>query len=691
MGLYPAPHNDAGQPVWILHDPVANRFFRISWQSFEILSRWQVGSPGDIADAVREQTTLSPDAEEVMTLARFLASHHLLQNTGQQGTRQLLEIQARRRTHWLTWLLKNYLFVRIPLIRPDRFLEQSLPLIRWIYSRGFLMLTLMAGLLGVMLIIRQWDTFLGTFPWFFSLEGMLMFALALSLAKILHEMGHAWTAKHFGCRVPSMGIAFLVMWPVLYTDTTEAWKLSSRKARLAIGAAGMAAELALAAYATLLWSFLPDGPVKSAAFLLATTTWIMTLLVNLNPLMRFDGYYLLSDWLGIANLQDRAFALARWRLRELLFGLAEPAPEQAPAQRYRIMLIYAYATWIYRFFLFLGIAILVYHFFFKALGIFLMIVELAWFIGRPIMNEFKEWYKRGNKLMTTRHTHITLLSIALILIALITPWQARITAPAIWRAEQQSTLYNASEGQLAEVYINVGEKVSRGQPLLQIHSPDLSHAIAQGERRLEALNWQVSIQGLDPLLRERSQVAIRELSAESSAQLARRAEQEELILRAPFDGIIMELANPLTLGSWLSAREWIGVIADPRVSVIEAYVDESDLHRLQEGRSAHFHPDDPARPVLPLTLISIDPTATRELREQSLASTHGGQIAVRQSSKGSLIPEKPIYRILLASEEALVAPSQIVRGVVKLDGEKVSLLNRFIRFALGVLIRESGF
>lgn len=113
-----------------------------------------------------------------------------------------------------------------------------------------------------------------------------------------------------------MGVAFLVMMPMFYTDTSGSWKLTLKRQRITIGVAGMLTELALAAWATLACSFLPDGMLRSAAFMLATTTWIMTLAVNLSPLMRFDGYFLLSDTLQVPNLQQRGFAMGRWQLRE---------------------------------------------------------------------------------------------------------------------------------------------------------------------------------------------------------------------------------------------------------------------------------------------------------------------------------------------------------------------------------------
>ena len=161
-----------------------------------------------------------------------------------------------------------------------------------------------------------------------------------------------------------METAFLVLWPVLYTDTNDAWKLPSVRQRQLINAAGVAAELALACLALLACHLLPEGPLRAAAFLLATTTWIMTLAVNLNPFMRFDGYFLMSDALGIENLHEHAFALGRWRLREWLFDLREAAPEPLVSGQTLALDLVCIWRLLYRLVPFVGIALLVYHLFF---------------------------------------------------------------------------------------------------------------------------------------------------------------------------------------------------------------------------------------------------------------------------------------------------------------------------------------
>lgn len=693
LTLHPGPRTRDGAPTWTLHDPANNRFFRIGWLEFEILSRWEAGDMEAIAADIRRRTTLDASADHVETVARFLMASNLLQARGDQAIERLVRQAASVRMGPAKWLLKNYLFIRIPLVRPDRFLKAALPLVAWMFTRGFLAALAAAALAGGYLVLRQWDAFLGTFPHFFSLEGAVLAGVALTGAKILHELGHAFTARRFGCRVPTMGVAFLVLWPVLYTDTSEAWKLPSRHRRLAIGAAGMAAELALAAAATLAWSFLPDGPARSAAFLLATSTWLLTLAINLNPFMRFDGYYLLSDYLDIPNLQDRSFALARWHLRETLFGLGDPVPERWPRQTRRVLLVYAYCTWIYRFFLFLGIALLVYHLFFKLLGIFLMMVELVWFIARPIWGELKEWGMRRDRVRLNRHGLATLAALGCIVALVLVPWRSAVPASAILRAEQQLKLFVPRAAMLEEVRVRSGQGVSAGEVLFTFRSPDLEHELSQAERRAELSRWQVQFQGMSRDLLERNQVSWRELEGALAQAAGYRSELARLQVTAPVGGRVVELADPLRPGEWLTANTPLAMVVDPASAIIEAYVAEADLARIAVGTPGVFHPDDLGQPSIAGMVAAIDDGSSRTLPEPALASIHGGDVAVRdiRSAGDALIPESPVYRVLIRPDAGLPAPDRVVRGRVLLQGERESLIARTWRFAVGVLIRESGF
>ena len=192
------------------------------------------------------------------------------------------------------------------------------------------MLALLSSL-GVVLVLRHWDVFSQAVVESISPEGLLGFAGALIVAKTLHELGHALMATHFGVRVAHMGIAFVVMWPMLYTDTGESWKLHSRHQRLAVSSPESCVELGLAGLATLGWAISGPGWLNTACLYLATTSWVLTLALNLSPFMRFDGYFIFSDLLDFPNLHERSSALARAALRRSVLQLKEPWPGILPA------------------------------------------------------------------------------------------------------------------------------------------------------------------------------------------------------------------------------------------------------------------------------------------------------------------------------------------------------------------------
>lgn len=691
LSIHPGPCATDGSPTWVLEDPMSGRYFRLSWFEFEVLTRWHLGSLQAVSEALARQTPLVFESVDVEAVLRFMSAHNLLQARGEQALARMREQVDRMKQHWASWLLKNYLFFRLPLVRPDRFLRATLPWLGWAWSRWFTVLTLACGTLGVYLAARQWDAFLSTFPYFFSLQGMLAMGLALSLAKVAHELGHAYMATRFGCQVPTMGVAFLVMWPVLYTDTSPAWKLRSRRERQMIGAAGMLAELFIAAYALLLWSLLSDGPLRSAVFLLATSTWLLTLVVNLNPLMRFDGYYLLSDTLAIPNLQERAFAYGRWQLREWLFDFGDQVPEYFEPGPRRIVLLYAYATWLYRFFLFLGIALLVYHYFFKLLGAFLMMVELVWFIARPMSTELGAWLSRRKSIQSSpRGWGVGLLAL-LLLSAFVIPWRTSINAPALWRSGEHTRIFVKVPARVEAIHVKEGEHVQPGQLLFELSSPDLTFQIDQGARQLESLAWLIQYRGMNPQLLAHSKVAMSEYQAEYAAQQSRLAEQAMLQIRSSQTGQVQGLRPSLRVGDWLAANDLLTLVVNPKVSKVEAYVAESELANLQLGASAMFYATDPSAAPVPLRLYAIDNTGTPELIEPYLASIYDGALAVRESPQGRLTPESSIYRVQLQPLEEPVQPLAVTPGTVRLQAQPSSTALQWGRQVWSVLLRETGF
>jgi len=689
LQLSPASPALDGSPQWTLADPVRGRYFKLGDAAIRLLRHWALGDPQRVLAAANRESGVPLGEGELEELLRFLRGNDLIAALdAEQRASYAAKAAAQRHSLWQT-LLHQYLFFRIPLWRPESFLNRTWP---WLARHGRNLLRfglpLVLGL-GLFLVARNWERFLATFPHLFSLGGALAFGVALVFAKLCHELGHAYMAKRAGCRVQSMGLAFMVLLPLFYTDVSDAWRVNDRRSRLLIGAGGVLAELLLACIALLAWSLLPDGAARTAAFMLASATWLTTLAVNLNPFMRFDGYFLLSDLWGVDNLQGRAFALCRWRLREALFGYGEPAPEPWSPQNRRRLLLWGYGAWLWRAALFFAIALAVYHLFFKLLGSFLMLVELLWFIGLPIWRELGEYWKRREQAQAARVLFGAMLLLVLIAV-LVLPWRSAVEVPAMLEAARTSALHAPLPARLKQLKVGDGQAVRAGEVLLELESPDLDARQSIVRREIQILQLQSRRQA------GRSETVadvgiLEQRLAEALAEYrGLAAQRERLLLRAPHAGVVRDLLSDLTPGRWLSPQPALLRVVE-RGARLRGYLAEEALWRVEVGAVGRFIADDPVRAALPVRLNEIDATGVSHLDQDALASDHGGPIAVRRDEGRRAQPLQAQYGVRLTLVEAAPMPAQPLRGLVVLQGKAQSLLGSAWRRLAALGVRESGF
>ena len=677
----------SGQPGWVIHDPVRHRFFQIGRDALDMLAAWRPGPVQDLAAEMRQRGLREPSPDAVADLARFLSAHELALEP--LGGEQLAERARSRRHHWLVGLVHNYLFFTIPLVRPQRFLDTH----RWIgtllFSRLSLALFAALGVLALVLVSRRWDMVVSTGLGFLNLQGAVAYGLTLAVVKSVHELGHATMATRYGVRVPSMGIAFMVLAPFLYSDLSDAWRLPSRRQRFMIDAAGVLAELILAVLALLAWIFLPDGLARSAAFLVATTSILASLLLNLNPLMRFDGYHMLADAVGIPNLQTRAMAVGRWRLRELLFGIGAPAPEALAPRTLAAMAVYAWTIWIYRFFLFLGIALLVYHMAFKVLGVVLFLVEIVWFIARPIAMELRVLWAGRSIIAGRPRAWITAAVLMALATAAFVPLSTTVTVPALLSARRDAPLYPPLPSRIDAVLARNGDVVAAGQPLFVLASPDLDTELRRVRRRADLLMLRLARTPADGGDRAELRVIESRLAAERAAEVALARQMSELVVSAPFAGVLRDMDPALRHGDWVNPRMILGRVVTPDEVELQGYVEEADMRRIAPGARGRFRPEEPSLGSIPVTLASISPTAAEDLAVAPLAAVHEGSIPVVEDQRHRLVPGIAVYAVTMTVDEprALARP---LRGQASLEGAAESVAARVLRRVVGVLIRESG-
>lgn len=687
LQLHAGAPNPDGSPSWTIQDPVNNVFYRIGWLEFELLANWHLGEPLRVLEQVRRETPLDPADEELLALMEFLVVHQLVAVRNPSYTEQLIALSRRLRMSRARWLLHHYLFFRIPLMHPEMLLRSLLPWLRWIYTRSTAVAVVGLCLLGLILTGRQWDVFAAAFVDTLSPAGLVGYLLALAVAKSLHELAHALTATRYGVRVAHMGVAFIVLWPMLYTDTGESWRLHDRRQRLAIASAGIVCELALAGIATLAWNLVEQPALKQALFFLATTAWLLSLSLNASPFMRFDGYFILSDIVDLPNLHERSFALTRTWLRNLLLGLDEPYGEAMPRRRRHWLITFALLTWIYRLTVFLGIAVLVYLAFFKLLGIFLFLVEIAWFIVRPIWNELKVWQKRRQDIAGSRKRQAVLAGAVLALVALL-PWNLSVTAVAWAHAEDAHVLYSPHPGRLASATEGSG-LVARDAPLFTVEQPETALRGQVAELATASLDQVLAgLAGLPEGEERRAGLAQQRAmhQAEASSQ---EEERQRLQLRAPLAGILTDLNPELHAGVWVASQQPLGTVVAPQAWNVEAFVAQRDLDRLTLGDEVKFYPeDDPLYPV-PGTVVEIDRQRLPSLPQPMLSSRFGGPVAVLAEGNG-LVPRDTLYRIRIRLAHA---PDRLAvrRGSVHIEAAPRSWLIEAAKSVLIVLVREATF
>jgi putative peptide zinc metalloprotease protein len=679
-----------GSKRWLLFVPIQNKYFTIALDTFELISKWNENKTGSefLADLEKEGYEL--DQASLDVFVHFIVVSGLTVTDNHEGVLRLANTSKTAKKNIFKWLIHNYLFIRIPIFKPDKWLNQNLHFVHFFYSNLWRNTVLFLGFIGIVLVLRRWDAYTSTFQHFFSKEGLFFYFISLLFIKSLHELGHAFTAKKYGCKIPSMGVAFLVLFPVLYTDTTDSWKLKSKHKRLQIVLAGIKVELYLAMLATFLWSFTPDGIINSILFMLATTSWITSILLNISPFMRFDGYYALSDWSGSANLQPRSFAMAKWYIRGLVLGLREEAPEYLSRKKRNFFIIYAILTAIYRFFLFLGIAVLVYYFAFKVLGIILFLVEIIWFILLPIYKELKIWWNKKEKITLNKNNKISLAVFFMLLFIFFIPWNNKINLPAILQVENYTDIYASKEAQIVFINFKSGDRVNKGDVLLSLNSPNLSLSIEKCEQEIETIKLELKKQAGSKEILAKIFLLEENLIRKEKELEGLVGVNTKLTLVAPFDGYIY-FNDIYAANQWVNPKEPILSIYEPNDFKIKAFCPEGRIRDIDINSASYFISNLGEVNTFDTNINSISEVSTPYLRYPELSSEYGGDIATRNDSRQRMYSEEAYYQInadVLNSNRVFKTRT---KGTLVVSGVRRSIAKIFLLKFASVLIRESGF
>jgi len=717
LQLLEAAVDGDGQGGFLIFDPVQHKYFRIGLTAAKALSTW-TGATG-VSGAARvpsatgatstsgvgctvgaliarlKQQGVLLGLDEVGALVQFVVGN-CLAVSGQGEAKKFVESHEKTRQNLLMQGLHNYLFFKIPLLRPQRFLNAAFPYVSWLGSGVMIKTIMVLTLLGVFLTARQFEVFVHSFADFANWQGAVLLAVTLVMLKTAHELGHAFVATRYKCQVPVMGVAFMVMLPMLYSEISDAWKLKNKRQRLMIDGAGMMTEMALGGICLFLWALLPDGPLRTVCFFVATTGWIMSVVVNLSPFMRFDGYHILADSLGVHNLQARGFALGKWQLRKTLFGLGDKVPEVFSPRLHRLLVAYAWGTWIYRLVLFFGIALMVYFLFFKLLGIVLFVVEIVWFIALPVYREALLWWQRRSDIKQQQRAFLSLFLLMTVVVLLFLPLSRSVNIPAVIGAGRQAQYYAPVAAQVSEIMVRPGAFVKAGDVLAVLSSPVYKEAQLRARLKLALVEKRLARGGANAQERALRVVLEGEKDALLGELQGLAAKATELTLRAGIDGVVSEVANDLHKGMWVNQDlRLMHVVAKDQGFEGRGLVYETDVERLSRGDKGVFISENagPVKLDVVVEKISAGLGGYAQGRELAyLSDQNNGPISMKKNREGEIRPSKAVYRVLfIGRSDEHQGWLHEQRGTIVVKARAQSVMGRFFRHAVSVILRESGF
>lgn len=690
LKVYKGPDEPDGSPTYNLQDPVKGKYFQLTWAEHLIYQRLRPGVTVEgLVQDLNTTTTLRVSGEEVGKFLTDCFRFGLLSTP--VPSEQLFNQKKQQKKSVFIWLLYNYLFMRIPLFNPDSFLTRTLPYVKWLGSTTAFLFYCLIGATGLLLLFMKFGEFVNNFSFFFNLEGFLDYFFAISTVKIIHEFSHAYTAKRYGIYVPSMGIALIVLWPVLYTDVTDGWKLSSRRQRIYISAAGVIAETIIAGVCTIGWAATQPGVLNNIFFVIASVTWVSTLAINLNPAIRFDGYYILSDLWGVDNLQQRTFSVARWKFREIFLGIVTPCPEpRLPRRQLLGFVAYAVYTWIYRLFLYTAIAIFVYHTFTKALGIFLFFVEIGIFILWPIAWEIQDLTHIKEKITINPRLIATLSTIGLFLGWAILPLPHTEVFPGVIVPLNQQTIYTPADSLVRQLSVKRDDIVRKGQILAKLDSPSLIFQLHSIEADLQIAKKQLDLIREDDEQRSYLLSKQAELSSLEEKLAGFKDLQDELTIKANVDGKLFSWSEYLRVGLAVPKDFILGKIADPKDVEVIFFVPEEYLDVVKEGAAVKFRILS-THEELSGVISRINPIRPQNLEYPALASLYKGEVAVNQEAEGGKLKIiEAYYTVHVHLDPTTSQPLFGKSGEVEVRGPWRSKFMVLIRAIARILWREGS-
>ena len=704
-------HRYQGRMYWVVKDPVGLQYFRFQEEEFAILQ--MIDGSASLDDLKeRFEREFPPQKITVEELGQFIGMLHksglVIADVAGQG-RQLKKRRDERKRKELLGALANILAIRFKGIDPDRLLNWLYPKIRWMYGRTAVVCCGLLAFSALLLVMVNFETFqskLPSFHSFFGAENWFWLGITLAITKIIHEFGHGLTCKHFGGECHEMGVMLLVLTPCLYCNVSDSWMLPNKWHRAYIGAAGMYIEVVIASVCTFIWWFTEPGLLNYVCLSTMFVCSVSTLMFNANPLLRYDGYYILSDLTEIPNLRQKATTILSRKLGSWCLGLEEPDDPFLPQRNQVFFALYSVAAAIYRWVVLFSILWFLYTvlepYGLKVVSQLIAGFSVAGLIVQPLWKLGKFFYVPGRLDQVKRvRLQATLAVLAAVAAAIfLVPLPHKVICSLSIKARDAEPVYVSVPGVLEKILVAPGDRVKANQPLAELSNSDIEIEIAGLEA--EQAENESQLRSLRRIRLEDSSAALQipqvaDMLASIKKQLAqKKADRKLLELRAPIAGTVLpppenpkqptegELANwhgmPLerrNLGALLTESVLLCQIGDPRKVEAAIVIDQDDIEFVKEGQSLEIKLDELPGRTFTTKLMKIGPPL--KAPPKALSNKTGGDLPTKTDESGRERLMSTAYQAQapLTDEEGIMYLG--LRGRAKIDARWTTLGERLWR------------
>jgi putative peptide zinc metalloprotease protein len=710
--LVATPVAFSGSATYVIKDPATLEHFQFTSQEFRLLQRLrQPASIAELQSFFAEQfrpQTITADA-----LWDFVRRLHeaglLISEAPGQGDELLARRRDNRTRHWaLAWT--RILALRWRGIDPNALLSALHNRCRWLFSPVALLAAVVLMLYAGGLLIGHFDEFRRRLPELSALTDARNVALMLAILggiKVLHELGHALACKHFDGEVREMGFMLLAFSPCLYCDVSDAWRFANKWHRICVSAAGMMVELVLAAVATDVWWYAQPGFVQLAALDVMLLASVGTFVVNGNPLLRFDGYYILSDLVEIPNLWQRSREAVKMAASRLLLGLPMPDDPLTPKRRRVLLLVYGIASKAYVAFVCLAIVwglVLVLH--------PLRLQNLAYAVGlvmaaTAIIGPAKDISRtlrhpaRRAELPVRRMSGVAAMGFVILMAVLAWPVNYYVRAPLVLMPANATRVFATIDGTLATA-LPAGTRVSAGEPVATLHnrSVDLEIVRLRGELRLQALRVEhlERLRAVDPKASEQLPAAHASLAGLEHRLAERQADAKRLMVAAPREGVIIApprisashidsdrlptwsgtILDEANAGAHVEPGTLVCLVGDARQLSAALLVDDAEAPRLSPGQHVRLLLDEVPTEVIEGTVVDVARYDTSH--EQMQTGTGHSDLDVLFTGLLPRGESRPHYRASVRFDSSQWPLTIGGRGTAKIATERITLARRILRF-----------